>query len=483
MNARVVGEVGGWDTAADMSTIYYRVLLLLLMICMPSIGTDSEQKARPKKAIARIAQLFSKRAKRAVPSKDANDSGPELFLPYELWPCIAGSLEVGDYLHLACVNKTVHIALGKKELLDRLIKRMHSFSFPIFEDAENPYQTLKNVHYYTRARGNQKPTSDLKDEDVFLPGTTDFFKSEGTGVRKYALNQNGSIYVWGKNIDGLLGQGKEDEVIDEPIPIAGELEHRNVIALSLGAYFIMALTSDGKVFLWGKVPRFGRAIPDTMKSKGGCIKTPVPMGGDLVGKQVIAIAAGYHHCLALSADGEVFKWADPGCGFKSAASEKMATSFKGPWKAQRIIGIAAAAFNSFAITENGVLYVWGRNGNHELGLTYPQTITKPMPFRFLNGHAHVIAIKPVPRYRPSWYIVKTYDQQSRYDLWGFGPNCPYAPNQYYKAKFIHITSGGARIIDFEKIANKYMVQTCAGRWDEVRDVSLRQDLDEFHRNN
>ena len=69
--------------------------------------------------------------------------------------------------------------------------------------------------------------------------------NEGHGV---ALKDDGTVWTWGYNSNGQLGDGTEK---NKNAPVrAGELG--NIVDMNAGLYHTVALEDDGTVWTWGK---------------------------------------------------------------------------------------------------------------------------------------------------------------------------------------------------------------------------------------
>jgi alpha-tubulin suppressor-like RCC1 family protein len=134
----------------------------------------------------------------------------------------------------------------------------------------------------------------------------------GGGDHTVALTSDGKVFTWGKNIYGQLGDGTTN-FTGTPTPVAVRaLFGKRMTAIAGGGDHTVALTSDGKVFAWGN-GTYGQLGDGTTTLER---KTPVAvdMTGALLGKTVIAIAAGYSHTVALISEGKVFAWGDNSAG-------------------------------------------------------------------------------------------------------------------------------------------------------------------------
>ena len=126
----------------------------------------------------------------------------------------------------------------------------------------------------------------------------------GTG-HSIAISNNGTIFLWGFNKFGELGDGttKTDKFYPVPMNMTGILSGKN-ITQACGAYYTIALSSDGNIFSWGY--NAGQLGDGTIKDRLSPVS--VNMSGVLNGKNIIQVAAGESHTIAVSSDGYVFSW-------------------------------------------------------------------------------------------------------------------------------------------------------------------------------
>ena len=103
----------------------------------------------------------------------------------------------------------------------------------------------------------------------------------------------------------------------------------NVVAIAAGGYHSLALTAEGRVVAWGD---------------NGCGQTTVPSGLS----NVVAIAAGGDHSLALTAEGRVVAW-----GYNWYGQTNV------PSGLSNVVAIAAGGCHSLALTAEGRVVAWG----------------------------------------------------------------------------------------------------------------------------
>ena len=180
-----------------------------------------------------------------------------------------------------------------------------------------------------------------------------------------ALKDDGTVWAWGYNQDGELGDGTKANST-QPVRV-GKL--KGVEAISAGAYFSLALKEDGTVWAWGsnasdldKTQVTGQLGDDAITSS----ETPVNVGG--LGVGVEAIAAGASHALALKEDGSVWAWGDN--FFGELGDGRTKTNSPEPVRVKDLKGVRAiegGGWFSLALKEDGTVWAWGYNQDGELG--------------------------------------------------------------------------------------------------------------------
>ena len=116
---------------------------------------------------------------------------------------------------------------------------------------------------------------------------------------------------------------------------------RDVVALAAGEEHTVALTADGKVVAWGA------------NNLGQC-NVPLDLNG------VVAIAASGSFSLALRNDGRVFAWGHGGNG-----------QLLVPVELNDAVAIAAAPSHAIALRLNGAVVAWGDGAAFEQAPPYP----------------------------------------------------------------------------------------------------------------
>ena len=203
------------------------------------------------------------------------------------------------------------------------------------------------------------------------------------GSHSLAAANDGIVYAWGFNGNGQLGIGSTGDR-SYPLKVHGPedqgflgdgISTPPMVAVAAGRGHSLALTNDGHVYAWGS-NTYGKLGVNSDNPH----LTPVQVHG--VGNAqppeglsgIVAVAAGYHHSLALGADGHVYAWGSNEHGQLGVHSDN-----NHPYPVQvhgvdnvgylsDIVAVAAGYQHSLAVDKDGHVYSWGEGGYGQLGL-------------------------------------------------------------------------------------------------------------------
>ena len=214
-----------------------------------------------------------------------------------------------------------------------------------------------------------------------------YFDTDGTSSHSLALKEDGTVYAWGDNSFGQLGNGTNNGS-NYPVQVLspdGKTPLKNIKMVSAGGGFSVALAEDGTVYAWGRND-FGQLGDGTYENRNLPVKVKGENGiGYLSGIKMIS--AGDFHVLALKEDGTVYSWGlnimgQLGIGF---GIEKINYPMKvmqryswydeqGPheefFELSNIKMVSAGGFHSVALKNDGTVWCWGSNDYGELGLGF-----------------------------------------------------------------------------------------------------------------
>ena len=214
-----------------------------------------------------------------------------------------------------------------------------------------------------------------------VPGFNNIVAVAAGWGHSLALKADGTVWSWGRNSQGQLGSGTigPERGLPEQISTLS-----NVIAIQAGDAHSFALKSDGTVWVWGWNGS-GQLGNGTVGPAGcQCIGTPARVS--LTG--VSQIAAGGHHNVALKHDGAVWVW---GRNYGAVGNGTTGSTILFPMQSaiSDVIDINAGVNMTFARKRDGSVWSWGQNNLGELGVGTTQS-PFPLPVQTNVGAGNVL---------------------------------------------------------------------------------------------
>ena len=183
-----------------------------------------------------------------------------------------------------------------------------------------------------------------------------------------ALDKNGSVWAWGRNDFGQLGDGSL-ESSSHPMPVKNENGSifQGAIAIASGGNFILALTNDGDLWAWGD--NTSGQLGTGNAGENNFLKHPTKIN---INHSFKAIAAGDQHSLALTKEGFVLAWGDNeygqlGIGSQAPQYTPVNVLLEDKTSLENVQAIAAGDDHCMAILSNGRVMTWGKNSSGQLG--------------------------------------------------------------------------------------------------------------------
>ena len=186
------------------------------------------------------------------------------------------------------------------------------------------------------------------------------------GSHTVALKSDGSVWAWGSNGHGQLGDTTTDNS-STPVEVSGLAD---VTAIAAGEGHTVALKSDGSVWTWG-YNYYGQLGDDSTDDSD----TPVPVSG--LSSGVTAIAAS-NHTVALKSEGSVWAW---GSNFLGQLGDDSTDDSDTPVEVSglaNVTAIAAGQYHTVALKSNSSVWAWGYNGDGQLGDGTSMSSTTPV---------------------------------------------------------------------------------------------------------
>lgn len=237
---------------------------------------------------------------------------------------------------------------------------------------------------------------------ISLPGKVSLACGEHHTI---ALLQDGSLFSWGSNSLGQIGQGAEMEntkFFNVPTRVTFA-EAVQVTSVYAGASFCVAITRDGELFVWGatnfllgrnthsptRLPTTHRFVEVScgwghmvgITTDGRAYSWGISEGQFLldIKEEVVSVAAGTGFCFLLTASGGVYV-----VGGNSYVCQDRENSHLPSLIIEKGVQVIAAGGNHvLAIMEDGGLVGWGWNIYGQVGLGHSESVNAephPLPF-------------------------------------------------------------------------------------------------------
>ena len=195
-------------------------------------------------------------------------------------------------------------------------------------------------------------------------------KIAGVNMSQFAIKTDGSLWSWGYNAGGYLGQN-ELTSRSSPVQISGTWS-----TLMKGGYASQAaINTDGELFTWG-YNRYGQLGNNLGHgSATGSLSSPTQIPGTWS-----AVANSMENMIATKTDGTIWGWGDNGqseLGQNETTQRSSPTQVPGSW-ATGFPKIGSNGNCSTAIKTDGTFWSWGKNESGQLGQGNTTSYSSPV---------------------------------------------------------------------------------------------------------
>ncbi len=193
-----------------------------------------------------------------------------------------------------------------------------------------------------------------------------------------AVDDQGRVWTWGENRLGQLGNGGFNAGRG-PAPVVGsEGKGRldRVATVSAGTHHTLAIRSDGTLWTWGNnaFGQLGNGKWGLHAHSAAPVQVLGPNGEGFL-TDVVAAAGGWDHSVAMRKDGTVWAWgsachgqlgdgADPN---RWSTHPVQVPAPDGKERLDRVRAVACGAFHTLALRDDGTVWSWGGNWEGQLG--------------------------------------------------------------------------------------------------------------------
>eukprot|EP00753_Platysulcus_tardus_P022526 PLAT9738.1.p1 GENE.PLAT9738.1~~PLAT9738.1.p1 ORF type:complete len:426 (+),score=186.57 PLAT9738.1:38-1315(+) len=209
--------------------------------------------------------------------------------------------------------------------------------------------------------------SDRPDAVDGLPATVDVVAAGAS--HSLAVTDDGRVWTWGEGKYGILGHGGSD---DEATPrLVEAFEGVEMARVSGGRWHSAALSTDGELFSWGWGGGWMSGVGALGLGDKDDQAAPVLVDALLDGGVRIAdVSCGDKHTVACDTEGRTWAW---GCGEWGRLGDGRNKDALLPVEVEplsdvKVTQVSCGQNFSMALSEDGNVYVWGKNDHGQLGL-------------------------------------------------------------------------------------------------------------------
>jgi regulator of chromosome condensation len=275
----------------------------------------------------------------------------------------------------------------------------------------------------------------------FFPEDTIFVDIAAGDSCSFALTTEGAVYGWGtfRKNEGILGFERGNHTAPRPVYLDSV---KKVTQLVCGTNHVYALDKERHVYAWGngQQNQLGRRVTERsliqalQPNKIGFHDTSIKKHS----QRIAYIASGDYHGLAIAEDGHIWAWGannycetgytdNAGADDASVLQPKIIHSLEG----KNVQALAAGSHHNLAITKDGQVLVWGRCDGSQTGLPSAQLDAETDEDKVLkNNGKPKILVQPTPLPKlenivagacgPDHSIV--IDKNGKAWSWGFSAN-------------------------------------------------------------
>eukprot|EP01025_Chloroclados_australasicus_P025419 TRINITY_DN2539_c0_g1_i1.p2 TRINITY_DN2539_c0_g1~~TRINITY_DN2539_c0_g1_i1.p2 ORF type:complete len:402 (-),score=54.71 TRINITY_DN2539_c0_g1_i1:677-1882(-) len=223
------------------------------------------------------------------------------------------------------------------------------------------------------------------NEDSLIPRPLPFF--QGIRIQQVCcgdshtviVTKEGELYTFGRNQNGQLGLGHNFDQFNPNL--VSSLQKKKIKEAACGAEHTIAVAEDGEVFGWGW-GQYGNLGDGERHDRW----QPTQVQG-LTGVKLQQISCGWRHNLALSQDGIMFVWGWNKYGqLGTGDNQDRPTAVPVAQGIGKVCLIAGGWRYSMCVDDDGNVYAWGWNKFGQLGLGHSRSCVSPQIVPALQEH-------------------------------------------------------------------------------------------------
>jgi alpha-tubulin suppressor-like RCC1 family protein len=205
-------------------------------------------------------------------------------------------------------------------------------------------------------------TTEDRDAPVAVEGLSDVVALAAGSSNSYALTASGEVFAWGANRYGALGTGSADEdAHPAPQKVAGLSD---VVDIAAGKAHVIALSETGEVFGFG-LNASTQVGPEAIANEEGDVYSPVALA---IEPEAVGVVAGGNQSFIFASDGRVYGWGQNGFGNLGIPGEDdLAAPGEPVFGLENLTDLGVGALHTVGLRADGTVFSWGWSFEGSLG--------------------------------------------------------------------------------------------------------------------
>ena len=179
------------------------------------------------------------------------------------------------------------------------------------------------------------------------------------------LKADGTVWTTGLNTNGQLGDGTNTYRADlQPVKIDANTNLTNIVRIAAGSSHMLAVTKDGQVYSWG-LGSYGQLGNNTTANSNYAQKV-LSEDGESALKSIIDVSAGENHSVAMDNEGNVYAWGEAGyyqLGNYNATNQKLPIKMRDVYN---VVKVTAGTKYTMLLRGDGIVEGTGYGSSYQL---------------------------------------------------------------------------------------------------------------------
>lgn len=248
-----------------------------------------------------------------------------------------------------------------------------------------------------------------RSSPIQVGALTTWAQVEAAGIHSLAIKTDGTLWSWGWGGQGRLGHNSTINR-SSPTQVGAATDWAKVIG---GGALTLALKTTGALWVWGRNTYGQLGLGDIINRS-----SPVQLGSLT---DWADISSAVDAVIALKTDGTIWGWGRGSEGQLGKSDRQHRSSPVQIGNSNQWAQISSGIFQTAAIKKDNTLWAWGRNTNGELGINKTTSTSSPVQVGTAANWAHVAADQYFTAARrfpgPGTITVETAPEMT---LWSWG---------------------------------------------------------------